>query len=218
MSQVFLTPTWFCSYDALFHLVSAVIALVLAIFSFKLFRLTDQKQAKFFGISFLLISAAYFIKVIFNFLILSELSQQVPGKIVQIVALDYWGTYLHNVVVLSGFLLLLYMTFCIENKNALAAMIIFALIAITFSQNPFATFYLISTVSLLFISGHFIKNYFRQRHHLAFISALAFTSLLIGNVHFFMSVSHESAYVAGHLFELFAYILILVNFYMVFKK
>ncbi|MFH1182073.1 MAG: DUF5985 family protein [Candidatus Woesearchaeota archaeon] len=218
MSHIFLTPSWFYSYDAFFHIVCTAIALVLAIFSFKLFRLTDQRQAKLFGLSFLLISAAYFIKALFNFAIISVICQEGLSNLPLILSLDYWGTYLHNVVILSGFLLLLYMTFCIENKHVLAAMISFALIAIAFSENPFAMFYLISTVCLLFISWHFVKNYFRQRRALALISALAFISLMLGNAHFFISVSNESAYVVGHLLELLAYVLILINFYMVFRK
>ena len=70
---------------------------------------------------------------------------------------------------------------------------------------------------MIFITWHFIKNYMNKKHPNTLLIALAFLFLLFGSFHFLISVDHQLFYAIGHILELFAYLLILLNLYLVRK-
>jgi hypothetical protein len=209
------TPSWFYAYDLVFHLIFALTSLLLAAVSTKLYNLTGQRQAKLFGIGFFLISASYFTKLLFDSIIFWQWDKT---SLQSILTIEYWSTYLHYSLALSGLLVLLYMTFQIKNLKILAAMIGMSIVAQAFCEEPFLCFYLISVICFALISLFFLQNYSRNRCSLAFFSAMAFVLLLVSSILFVLPADNDLLYVVGHVFELTAYILILANFCLLFKR
>jgi hypothetical protein len=208
MHTTFFTPQWFYGYDILFHVLFAACSITLAILANRLFRLTDQKQAGLFSKGFMLISAAYITKIAMD-LILVWFG---PLEIVSDA-----GGYIHSLLMVSGILVLLYMTFNVNNRNVLFAMIALSAVALMLYEDDIIVFYLISTVSLAFISVHFIRNYLKNKRAMTLLTALAFFLLLASSFPSLYSAG-ESTYVLAHVIELGAYLLIILNFYLVFKK
>ena len=56
---VFLRPEWFTGPDVLFEFTFAVVALLVAVYAFRVFRLTKSRNALSLGAGFLLMSVSY---------------------------------------------------------------------------------------------------------------------------------------------------------------
>lgn len=217
---MYMSPTWFYGYDVIFELVFAIISLVIAWFAFKIFKASDQRFAKYLGISFLLIGVSYILHSLFNFLAISKLNQNVCGimKISSIALFDTVGLYLHMLFFLLGIILILFVVLKSKTKLMLYLLLAVSLTAMIFSNNPSLTYYLLSSIYLAIIAWHYIINFIEHKQTKTLLIALAFLLLFFGSFHYFFSVNHQFFYVIGHFLELIAYILILVNFYMVLRK
>jgi hypothetical protein len=220
MSTIILSPVWFFNYDVGFELFFAIISLVIGIFALKINRIVSINQAKLFGISFILISVSYLLETIFNFLVVSSLNQYVCTTIncSSATMLDYYGLYLHLFFMMTGLILLLYMTFRSNNAKIFWAIEAVSLFGVLLSANPIIAFYLISSICLTFITWYYINNYLNNRQTKTLLIAGAFICILFGTIHFFLSVNHQLFYVIAHFLEMIAYILILLNFYLVLKR
>lgn len=217
---MYMSPSWFYGYDIAFELVFAIISLVIAVFAFRIFKASEQRFVKYFGVAFLFISASYFLQSIFNSLAISKLNQNICGmiKLSSVVLFDAIGLYLHMLFFLLGIIIILYIALKLKGKLILFLIIAVTLASRIFSSNPSLTYYLLSSIYLAIITWHYVTNFLEYRQTKNLFVALAFLFLFFGSFHFFFSVNHELFYVIGHFLELIAYILILANFYLVLKK
>lgn len=220
MAFTYLTPPSFLGFDVALELVFAVTAMILALFALRLYRITSQRAAKLFGSGFLLISISYFIQAALNFLALGELGDPGPllKSLTEALAYQTIGIYLHIFLMLSGLIVLLYMSFNSKNSKILAAMLLAIMLPLLFDTGILYTFYLVSTICLAFIAWYYVNNYAEKRKSLNLLTAAAFLLLLVSNVAFFFSINAAVFYNAAHILQFAAYILILINFYMVLKK
>ena len=62
MYRLFVTPVWFNGWDIIFDLIGLVIALWIAGYSWKVFRMSHEKKYGYFSLAFLLVSLAFFMK------------------------------------------------------------------------------------------------------------------------------------------------------------
>lgn len=220
MSFAHLSPQWFYGYDVVLELLFSIITLIVAVFAFKIYKKTSQEQVRLFGVSFLLISLSYLFQSIFNFLTIAKLTQAIctAVKISSVNTFNTFGIITHIFLMTTGLTILVYTTFKAKNLKLLSFLIITSLVSIILSRNMLYTFFLLSTIYLVFIEWHFIKNYLNNKKTKTLLVALAFLFLLFGNFHFLISVNHQVYYAVGHILELFAYLFILANLYMVLKK
>ena len=217
MTLISFSPDWFYGYDVALEIGFAITALIIALFAFSIYRATDQKQVRVFGFAFLLISCSYVLQSALNFLVVTNADHYVCSGL-GFTSLDLFGTYgiyAHMVLMTAGLTLLTYMTFRIEKLLVLWIMLALAFIAIFMGANPLHSFFLISTILLAIILWHFMRNYIETRQTKTLLVVLAFVFLLFGSLHFILSVDHELYYAIGHVLELFAYVLILANLYLV---
>ena len=215
-----LSPDWFFGWDVVLELSFAIITMIVAFFALQVFRSTSQRQVKLLGISFLFFSASYFIQSVFNFLVFSEANEMVCSalNINSIAMFNLLGIYTHILFMTLGLVILVYMTFKTDKKRILWLLISTSILAILLSQNTLYLYFLFASIYLLFISWHFILNYFENKQKKTLLTATAFLFLLFGNIHFIFSVNHQLFYVIGHFLELVAYILILANLFLVLRR
>ncbi|MFA4887887.1 MAG: hypothetical protein WC595_06775 [Candidatus Nanoarchaeia archaeon] len=121
-------------------------------------------------------------------------------------------------LMIAGFMILMYTTFEIKNRSVLCILLLISLVGLFLSSNPLLVYYLVLTLILAFIAGSFVKKYFEKKQVLSLVTAIAFLFLLFGSIHFLFSLNHQVYYVLGRFFELIAYLLILVNVYLVLKR
>ena len=215
-----LSPNWFFGWDVVLELSFAFIVLFVSIFAFKIYKKSSQESVKLMSLSFLFISISYFIKSFFNFLIIRNLNENICKiiKVRSIIIFDTYGILIHMFFMMIGLVILAFMTFKSRNFKILWLMLIISLSGLFFSKNSIYVFYLFSSIYLIFISIHFIKNYLKNKQVKILFIAIAFLFLLFGSIHFLFSVNYKLFYVLGHMLELIAYLLILINLYLVLKK
>jgi hypothetical protein len=219
MSTIFMSPNWFFGFDIIFELFFFIISLIIALYALKVYRATNQKLAKYFGYGFLLVAVAYFIQSLSNYLVYSKLNAQICqiANLASVATVDTIGTYIHMLLMISGFVVLLFVSLKSDKQRTLWILLSTSIIAIILSQNPMYTFYLLSSIYLAFIAWHFVENYLKNKQTMTLTVALAFIFLWFGTFHFLISVNHELFYVIGHILGFFAYIMILMNWYLVKK-
>lgn len=220
MVDNFLIPEWFFQYGMFFEFAFAIITLVVGLFAFKIYKLSNQKQSKLFGVAFIFISIHYFIQSFLNFLIVYKLNENICNlmKIQSVNTLNILGIYSHMFFFVVGLIILVYMTLKIKSIETFSLLLILPLISVIFSSNKLYIFYAIASVLLIYISIYYLKNYLKNKQPKTLLVLIAFLFLLFGNIHFIFSVDHAIYYSIGHILELIAYSLILLNMFLILKK
>jgi len=214
-----IVPYWFAGYNVLFELMFFVIALLVGVYALRIYQLSGQKQSKLFGISFLLISAAYFIQSILNFAASYSMAEGCNmHSMAAMHSLSSAGIYAHMVLFITGLVTLAYMTLKIKDIRAYGLFLAAILAVLLLNSSKLYFFYALSSILLIYISFYYLRNYLKSRKMSALIVFMAFLFLLFGKIHFIFSVDHGTFYVAGHLLEFTAYALISVNLIDVVKK
>ena len=220
MQNIYLIPNWFFGLDVIFEFAFFIIAIVVAFYAFKTYKISGQTQLKIFGYSFLFISLSYLIQSFTNFLIISKLNENICNllNIQTVTSLNILGMYGHIIFFILGLGSLTYMTFNLKSKKTYSLIIIFSLFLVFYSSNIIYTFYLTSSVLLIYIVTHYLTNYLKRKQIKSLLMLLAFVFLLFGSIHFLFAVNHALFYAVGHFFELVAYIFILINLLLILKN
>lgn len=220
MLFVNFSPIWFLGYDILLELLFFIITLIISIYAFKVYKKTFQKRVLLFSLGFFLISLSYLIQSLFNYLALSKLNENICFWInIQSVAFFNWmGIIAHIFFMVLGLSVLTYMSLKVERKRIFLLIILLPTLGLVFSNNLITMFFIYSSLFLSFLSYHFIKNYINKKNNKTLLVASAFVLLLIGNINFIFLPNNEIFYALGHLINLFAYIFIILNFYLVLKR
>ena len=220
MNMIYFSPVWFFGYDIALRLIFSFISLLVAHYAYKVATLTGNEQPRLFALSFGLISAAYVIQAIFNVLMVSQF-YTVDCAVNRVQAASFYdsiGLMLHMFFMTAGLSLLTFMTCKVKKQRIFWMLLLLSSLAIFSSENPLYMFFLLSTIFLLFLAGHFFDNYRKHKNRNTLIIAIAFGFLLFRSIHFVFSVQYELFYVIGRLAELAGYLLILWNFMAVRKR
>ncbi len=208
-------------YDVILELLFGVISLMVALFAFRVYLRTSQRQAKLFGIAFSFISLSYFVQSLFNYLIFSKAHTAVCKSVTAplFAWYNFLGVYTHIILMTIGLVVMVYLTLKVQNPLLLTFMLLTSLVALFFSEEHFfIVFLILSTVYFIFICIHFLRNYRKNKEKKSLLIALAFLFLLFGSINFIFCTQGELFYTIAHLLALVAYLFILWDFYLVLKK
>jgi hypothetical protein len=212
MTNIYLSPSWFYLYSIGFEIFFACVAFLVAMVAFRIFRLVSERNAKYFAWAFMFISFSYMVQSIFNFLILENLANRIHYALF----LDSLGSYVHVLLKLVGLCFLVYVSLQAKVR-ALVLLMLVSLVSIAMSANYLHAYYVLSSIFLAFVGGHFVVTYLKRRDPKMLLIIAAFLFLFLGSAHYLIAVDHQLFYVLGHFLELGAYLLILLNFYLVYR-
>jgi len=219
MGNVFITPQWFFGYDIALELIFAVVTLLVSYYAYKIYKLSGQNHSRLFSLAFLFIGLSYIVQSILNFLILEKLDDAVCGMInlQNVYLLNLFGIYFHTILFIIGLIILVYSSLKIENVGAFVLLIVLVFSTLYFS--PYKTFmlYLLSTLMLGFIAYYYLENYWNNRKATTLIVLIAMIFLFISYLQFIFATDSSTYYAIGHLMELVAYSLILVNLLLILR-
>lgn len=219
MANVYLIPSWFFTYSILLEIAFAFITAFVAIYSFKIYNLCKEKDFRFFSIGFGFISASYIIWSIVNLFLLDKISDGVQAlTLQQFVSIGAIGIYFYMLLSIIGFATLAYITLKVENKWIYSLLILTSIIALGSSANKAFTFYILSSLFILYITAHYFFQFKNNKKTKNFLIPVAFLLLLLSHIHFIFAIDHYIYYVIGHIIELIAYILILTRLILIIKK
>lgn len=219
MVNVYSIPGWFFGYDIIFGIALLIITLAVSLYSFKIYKLSNQRQSKFFGIAFLLFSISYLVELIINFAILSDLTDAFSVlEINELINLNFMSILVHMIFFTSGLATLIYMISNFKDKKIYFGLLIASLLSLILFGDRIYLFYILSSSLLFLIMLFYAVNSFKEKNRKTILITLAFFFLLVSHIHFIFSVNHTLYYIIGNSLELIAYFFVLINFLKVLKK
>jgi hypothetical protein len=220
MANLYLIPDWFFGLDVVFELVFALVTLMVGLYAFKTYKLSDQRQSKIFGLAFIFFSISYFVQSFLNFAIISKLGESICNtiKLQSVTTFNLLGIYFHMFFFITGLITLVYITLKINNIKTYFLLLLVSFLSLILSFNRIYWFYVLSSLLLVFIVVHYFSNFSKNKRFKTLLVLIAFIFLLFSHLHFIFSVNHALFYAIGHFLELIAYILILINLLLILKK
>jgi hypothetical protein len=202
----------FMLFNLVFSLAFAIVTLLVARLSYKMYKLTSRKELKLFTGAFSLFSLAYFLQLIFGLAIQYRLVEMMGrAKMRAVFPLLSTVTYIHVLLFAIGLTLLAFMTCKTKSNRLLVLLLGLVLIPLFVTSNLLPVFHLVSTFMLLFILLFYYNNYKHNKNLKTELVLLAFIFLLIGNMTFIFAVRQGLFFIFGRSLELIAYICILAN-------
>ena len=219
MDYTYIIPNWFFGFDIGMEILFAVITFLVAIFAFRIGYLTKERKIKLFGISFLLIGFSYLIWAGINFWFVNLGPDGLADLTVRGVAMiGSLSLAAYTILFTAGLVTLAYLT-CDVKKGKVYYLILGLSLLVLFSCfNTLDMFGVLSIFLLSVITYHYFEEYLKFQNRKSLLVLVAFLFLFVGNVAFIYSSVYYQAYVAGHILELIAYLLILVNLIKTVKK
>jgi hypothetical protein len=210
----------FMRFNILFSIAFAIVTLMVSYLSYKIYKLTQQKDLKLFTGAFGCFSLAYIIQTILAFAMQYKIVDTVGRMRGMRAALPFLNLsiYTHAILFSIGLVLLTYMTFKTKHKGLLILLLGLVLIPLLTAINIIPIFHLISSFLLLFIILFYYNNYNQHKKLASKLVLLAFIFLFIGNLTFIFSVRQGIFFMLGRLLELIAYVCIVINLRLLTKK
>ncbi|MGV8172538.1 MAG: hypothetical protein ACP5OA_07655 [Candidatus Woesearchaeota archaeon] len=219
MPNIFACPEWFFGYDIALEVIFAIVTLIVSFYAWKIYKVTDERNIRLFSLAFLFISVSYMVQSLLNIIMLTQMEDEVCSLInlQSIYLLNLFGIYLHAILFLIGLLLLTYIALKIYSLQTFV--LLFILVFTSLYVSPYKTLllYILSTTLLGFISYYYIANYWNNRKSTTLLVAIAMVILFAGYMHFIFATDNQTYYVMGHVFELIAYILVLINLTIILR-
>lgn len=209
------------------ELIFTIVTSILAVKAFKVYRIIDTDKVKFFFLGFFQIAIAYILLLGLNILTFISLKLQfVPTQYVasQVTAtmpigfsLYHLGLLLHLLLLISGIVTLMFMTFNISNVKVYGMLQLTVLIVLLSSYRIIYLFHLLALVYLAYIAAYYYKNFKQKGHKTSLIIFLAFIFLLLGRAQF-MFMHAPIFFILGNVLELIGYILLASSLIPILRK
>lgn len=217
MPYIYIVPKWFFTYSIAFELLFTIVTLAVAYYALKVHKIYKDRASKIFGLSFILFALSYFSWVLVNLFLLSQISETYEAiSLTDLNTIGLVGVYSYMIFHLLGTSLLSYLTLKTKKIQIFIIMLALSVGGIMLSYNKIASFYIASSIFLLSIIGYYIYEYIQNKNKQTLIVLLAFVFLLITNITFLYTNS-DYYFVTGHILDLIAYALILINLILIKK-
>ncbi len=219
MVYLYLIPKWFVWIGISMEFLFALVTLIVALFAFKIYKLSAQRELKLFGISFLFIALAYVSLALFNLSILSQLRERINYVALEKIAyLGLLGVFSHMLFFIIGLVTLAYMTFKIKKLRIFILLLALSLAAVFLSGYKLMALYIVLSILLCFVVFYYLREYHNNQNTRTGLVSVAFIFLLLSILSLVFSGQGYVYYVVGHILELFSYLIILFNLIFVVKN
>lgn len=219
MTFFYLTPEWFFGFDIFLELLFGIITAFVAYYSFKVYKLCEQRECKILGLAFSAISLSYFIWPLLNIFTLLEV---VEGKgLIDLSNLPFFvvlSLYAHILFFILGLVTLAYVTFNVKNQRVYTLLASLSIIVIIFSSQKALAFNFVSALLLFYVAIFYGKRFFRDKTERYFLIFFAFVILFLARASLTFSIVSHVPYVIDHAGELVAYVLIMISLIKGLKK
>lgn len=234
MFKLFETPLWFNGIDLIFDAVTVVIALMIAGFGWRMYKISSENKFGYFSFAFLMVALASSFKMLMQGLVYwgnvrnvaMDVLIPIVGRGAQGVnySIIFWrgGFFVFMLLMLGAWLLLFYVSQRrsgrLKSYHEVSQIALFVyllvLISIVSNFNP-VIFYLTSSVILGMSVLNYYKNYLNTEKKSALWVMWAFLLVLFGNLLLVFVGYFSSLYVIGELFIVGGFLLLLATYYKI---
>jgi len=234
MFRLFFTPGWFNGYDLLFNSVGLVVALLIAAYSWRVYKFNRENRFMYFSLAFLLVSVSLAFKIftsgVLYYYPLRETVYQVIGPAagsgLRYSALFYRAGFFFQ---MASMLLAWLVIFLVSQKSRarltkfyeVSQIGLFAyllLVVSVISNFDYKVFYLTSSVLLSLIVLNYYKNYVTTRKKSALKVMTAFLFILTGNLISIFVFLQNGSYVVGEVLTLVGFLVLLQTYRQVMRR
>lgn len=221
MEALHLIPTWFLGLDLTFEILFCLFTALIAAYSFKIYKISEQKESKNFALAFTFLSLSYLVLIFLNSWFLSIITGNV--RILDID--DFIG--MKNLLVLSyttflilGFVTLFCTTLKAKSPSIFIALVSISLFSIFSTCNKSLIMFAIPSLLLLFITFFYFKEYRETKNNNTLLFGIAMLLLLASNIYmtFVGDYSSSNCYVISRFLEMAAYIIIILDLFSIIKN
>ncbi len=234
MFRLFFTPGWFNGFDLLFEGIGLVVALLIAAYSWRIYRLNKENRFMYFSLAFLFVSLSLAFKiftsgVLYYFPVretVAEVLRSAAGQGLKYSGLYYRAGFFFQMASMLGAWLLI---FLISQKSRarltkfyelsqIGLFVYLVLLISVISNFKYVVFYLTSAVLLSLIVLNYYKNFLTTRKKNALRVMTAFLFILAGNLFSVFVFWNNSLYVVGELLMLMGFLLLLYTYRAVVRR
>lgn len=219
VDYLYIVPQWFFGLSIGLELIFGVAAGIVAAYSYKVYRLSGQRESKLFAWSFMAISFSYLIKAMLNLFVLREVKEGLREFTMRdLNAIGSVGLYLHIFLFVTGLMTLTYMSFRIRNTRSYILLVAMGTFMLFFSSNLLVAYNILSSLLILYISFHYYSEYRKNNNHKTLLVLIAFMLLFFAGIGSVAAEDFYANFVIGHILELASYMLIVTSLVLTIRK
>ncbi|MBI5391388.1 hypothetical protein HZB00_00120 [Candidatus Woesearchaeota archaeon] len=211
MGGIYVIPQWFFSYDIVLNLIFGIITGVVSVASYKIYKLSLQRQSKLFSLAFLSISVSYLLQAFLIFVLFSKLSLQ---STISFFSFTFWlnlTLYAHILFFLVGITTLAYMILGVRSMRVYILLSLITLAPFLITESKLYLFHLLSAVLLIYVLCHYILHFWEKKNKRNLFIMLAFGLFLLSQFFFMFSIKEGFYYIVGDVVSILAYLIMIVN-------
>jgi len=216
--NLYQIPEWFYAYSVFLQFLFAIVTAFVAYYSYRIYQISQERDARLFSFSFLFISVSYWAWLCLSFFVLEPI-----GKFTYSVNLETASffelvpIYIHLTFFIVGLATLTYKRLGIKDNTVYYLILALTLPFLFIAYRKVDFTYIISTVLLIFIVSLYIRDYIKTKNKPVLILAFSFLLILVSCICFIYGDNSHGAYVAGHIFLSAGYIIILIKMLAIVK-
>jgi hypothetical protein len=186
MFKFIQSPEWFFGIDSTFEIVTTIVCISIALFAFRIYNLTNERNYKLLALGFTSISLSYFIKAIINlkvFISTQQLTQTIPNEVfIKLFNIYQLGHLSYRLLYIIGLILLIILALNIKNIQTISIITILTIISIAYSYNSQHIFHIVSATFLYYIFNYFLNNYKNKKTKTSLLVTISFGLQLISQI------------------------------------
>lgn len=221
------SPPGFYGKDIAIDIVSAIVVLLIGIFSFRNFSLNKKnKKHLFLGAAFVLLGLSFVVKILTNVLSRAEewsskqflISMFGRDILTSYTMIPATGFLLYALLTLFGF----YIIYALSSKDELSMNYViiayFILISTYFARFNYFILYITAFIFLLALSRRYFLEYKKNRYKNTLFLCISFSIITLSQFVFIFTSSNHSLYVLAEFIQLVGYLFLLSTFVMVLRN
>lgn len=220
MSAIVSTPIWFQGIDIILEAFSIIVAAIIAVMGYRVYKLTEEKKSLYLSIAFASITASFIARAVTAGIIVSQVNN--AGRATTAVTVEilenvfHAGRVAYLILVLFAYLIILALSMKINDKKILT-FIGFLLLLFTINSSTF-TFYIAELLFLIFIAWYYRNNYFEKKTSGTKLTSLAFAILILEPLLLIASLWFQPLVAGAYFIRLVAYTILLIMLIKLYTK
>jgi len=208
----------FYGIDSLIEVLIILVAIVISLYSHKIYKIIKEQNYKYFSWAFLFIAVSFTFKILSNLTIYQRIRIERINFVYTVFSqpnymqiLNFISFILYNIFYLLGFLILFLILTKTDKKEKIFLYMYLSIIAILFSIYFNFIFHLTLILILVFLTMHFYENYKNHRTTNSILVYIAFLLMLISHIFMVFSDVHSLIYMISEGLMLIGFLFLLTN-------
>jgi len=220
MEVLHVMPSWFLGTNIFFECLFFIFAAAIAIYSLRIYKITNQRESKIFGIAFSLIALSRLALVFINsfFITLASGGLRVL-EFEDIAGIKDVAVTAYVSLFILGLITLVYLSLKQKNARSYLLLVLLSAIALASGINKSLLIYSLSFIFLVLISVNYVREFKRTKNKNTFLVASGFILLAISSLLLVIVADYlmPRVYVAAYLLEALGYIFIFSSLINILK-